>query len=88
LQGAAVVLALGIVTGMAELYVTSGSLLVFNHKVLLSLLGFAATAGLLVLHQGIGLRGRKAARLVLLAFLLLALGYPGVKFVTDVIIAA
>jgi ABC-type uncharacterized transport system permease subunit len=88
LGAAAIVLALGILTGMGELYVTSGTLLVFNHKVLLSLLGFAAVMGLLVLHQRIGLRGRKAARLVLLAFLLLTLGYPGVKFVTDVIITA
>jgi len=73
---------------MAELYVSSGSLLVFNHKILLSFLGFAAVIGLLLLHQRIGLRGRKAARLVLLAFLLLTLGYPGVKFVTDVIMTA
>ncbi|MDX1710136.1 MAG: cytochrome c biogenesis protein CcsA [Rhodovibrionaceae bacterium] len=88
LTAAAVVLALGILTGMAELYVISGSVLVFNHKILLSLLGFVAVVGLLLLHQRIGLRGRKAARLMLLAFLLLTLGYPGVKFVTDVIMTA
>jgi ABC-type uncharacterized transport system permease subunit len=33
-----------------------------------------------------GIRGRRAARLALLAYLLLTLAYPGVKFVTDVLI--
>ena len=33
------------------------------------------------------IRGRRAARIVLLAYLLLTLAYPGVKFVTDVILA-
>ena len=31
--------------------------------------------------------GRRAARYVLVAYLLLTLGYPGVKFVTDVLLA-
>ena len=34
-----------------------------------------------------GVRGRRAARVVLLAYLLMTLGYPGVKFVTDVLMA-
>jgi ABC-type uncharacterized transport system permease subunit len=33
-----------------------------------------------------GVRGRQSARYVLLAYLLLTLGFPGVKFVTDVLI--
>jgi len=33
------------------------------------------------------MRGRKAARIVLLAYLLLTLGYLGVKVVTDVLLA-
>jgi ABC-type uncharacterized transport system permease subunit len=32
-------------------------------------------------------RGRQAARFVLLAYLLVTLAYPGVKFVRDVILA-
>ena len=35
----------------------------------------------------LGLRGRVAARGVLIGYLLLTLGYPGVKFVTDVVMA-
>ena len=38
-------------------------------------------------HFKTGLRGRQAARMVLLAYLLLTLGYPGVKFITDVVLS-
>jgi len=81
-----VVLALGIATGMARDYLNSGQLLHFDHKTLLALLAFAVIGALLVLHYRSGLRGQRAARLVLLAYLLLTLAYPGVKFVTDVVI--
>jgi ABC-type uncharacterized transport system permease subunit len=40
---------------------------------------------LLALHRLSGLRGRRAVRGILLAYLLLTLAYPGVKFVTDVL---
>jgi ABC-type uncharacterized transport system permease subunit len=43
--------------------------------------------GLLIARYSRGIRGRQAARLALLAYLLLALAYPGVKFVTDVVLA-
>jgi ABC-type uncharacterized transport system permease subunit len=81
-----VVLALGIATGMARDYLSSGQLLHFDHKTLLAMLAFAVIGALLVLHYRSGLRGQRAARLVLLAYLLLTLAYPGVKFVTDVVI--
>ncbi len=80
------VLALGIATGMARQFLSSGQLLVFDHKTLLAFLAFAVIAVLLVLHRRSGLRGLRAARLILLAYLLLTLAYPGVKFVTDVLI--
>jgi ABC-type uncharacterized transport system permease subunit len=80
------VLALGIATGMARQYLSSGRLLEFDHKTLLSVLAFAVIAVLLVLHRRTGLRGQRAARLILLAYLLLTLAYPGVKLVTDVLI--
>jgi ABC-type uncharacterized transport system permease subunit len=80
------VLALGIASGMARDYLSSGQLLHFDHKTLLALLAFAVIGALLFLHHRSGLRGQRAARLVLLAYLLLTLAYPGVKFVTDVII--
>ena len=80
------VLALGIATGMARGYLSNGRWLQFDHKTLLSGLAFLAIGALLVLHYRSGLRGQRAARLVLVAYLLLTLAYPGVKFVTDVLI--
>ncbi len=81
-----VVLGLGIISGMSKLYIDAGQLLAFDHKTLLSLLAFAVIGLLLFLHHRSGMRGRRAARVVLLAYLLLSLAYPGVKFVTDVLI--
>jgi ABC-type uncharacterized transport system permease subunit len=78
-------LVLGIVTGMAKQFTVSGSLLEFDHKTLLSILAFLVIGALLILHQRSGQRGQRVARLILLAYLLLTLAYPGVKFVTDVL---
>ncbi len=86
LIAAELVLGGGILTGMSLQYLASGYLLAFDHKTVLSLLAFATIGVLLVLHVRSGLRGQRAARLVLLAYLLLTLAYPGVKFVTDVLI--
>ena len=86
LAAAEFVLGAGVVTGMALQYLETGRLLEFDHKALLSLLAFAVIAVLLFLRHRSGLRGRRAARLVLVAYLLLTLAYPGVKFVTDVLI--
>jgi ABC-type uncharacterized transport system permease subunit len=82
-----IVLGLGLATGMSVLYFEQGVLFRFDHKTLLSVATFVVIAGLLIAHAATGVRGRRAARLVLLAFLLLTLGYPGVKFVTDVLIS-
>lgn len=81
-----VLLALGLATGMAVQYHETGALLVFDHKTILTITAFLVVAGLLAAHHISGVRGRRAARLVLLAYLLLTLGYPGLKFVTDVLI--
>ncbi len=86
LAASALVLALGIITGMAEQYLTSGQVLVFDHKTLLSILAFAVIGLLLILHGRSGLRGQHAARLILVAYLLLTLAYPGVKFVTGILL--
>ena len=83
----AAVLALGLLSGMAGQYLTSGRVLEFDHKTLLSLLAFALICLLLWLNRRSGLRGQRAARLILLAYLLLTLAYPGVKFVGDVLLA-
>lgn len=84
----AIILLLGLITGMAVQYFDSGVLLVVNHKTLFSLATLAIVVILLIARRTSGLRGRRAARLVLLAYLLLTIAYPGVKFVTDVLIAA
>jgi len=81
-----IVLALGLASGMALQYGETGSLLVFDHKTVLTITAFAVIGGLLAAHYKTGLRGRQAARIVLLAYLLLTLGYPGVKFITDVVL--
>ncbi len=80
-----VLLAAAIASGMAHEVVTSGDLLRFDHKTLLALAAFVVIGLLLVLSKQRGLRGRQAARIVLLAYLLLTLAYPGVKFVSDVL---
>ncbi|MFQ5939016.1 MAG: inner membrane protein YpjD [Alphaproteobacteria bacterium] len=87
LIAAEIVLGLGLLTGMATQYLSSGGLLAFDHKTLFSVLAFVLIAALLGAHYRAGMRGRRAARLVLLAYLLLTLAYPGVKFVTDVLLA-
>ena len=65
----------------------SGVFIVFDHKTILTITAFLVIGGLLAGQALSGVRGRLAARMVLVAYLLLTLGYPGVKFVTDVIMA-
>lgn len=83
---AELILGLGVVTGMAVQVYATGHLLEFDHKTLLSLIAFVAIGLVLIVHYRFGVRGQSAARLVLLAWLLLTLAYPGVKFVTDVML--
>ncbi len=87
LAASAAVLALGIASGMAEAHLRGGQLLSLDHKTLLSGLAFAVIVLLLILNRRSGLRGQRAARLILVAYLLLTLAYPGVKFVSDVLLA-
>jgi len=79
------VLACGLISGMAAQHFLDGRLLAFDHKTVFSLASFAVIGTLLLAHRRTGIRGRRAARFVLLAYLLLTLGFLGVKFVTDVI---
>ncbi len=72
LAWAEVCLAVAIASGMAHQV---------DHETLLVLLGF-----LLFLSRQTGLRGRRAAGVVLAACLLLTLAYPGVKFVSDLLV--
>lgn len=81
------VLGLGLITGIATQYLETGRILALDHKTLLVIGGFVVIGGLLAAHFRTGLRGQRAARLVLCAYLLVTLGYPGVKFVRDVLLA-
>ena len=81
------VLALGLASGMAAEHFLNGRLLALDHKTILSLAAFVAIGLLLVAHRFAGVRGQRAARGVLVAYLLLTLAYPGVKFVTDVLMS-
>lgn len=80
------VLGIGVLTGMGIQFLSSGQLLVFDHKTLLTLGGFLLIGALLFAHFRTGLRGRRAARLFLVGYLLVTLGYPGVKFVQGVLL--
>ena len=86
LAASAAVLAIGILSGMTTQYFETGAVLSFTHKIAFSILTLVVLLGLLWAHHRTGLRGRRAARGVLLAWLLLTLAYPGVKFVTDVLL--
>lgn len=87
MTGAAIVLALGLLTGMVTEWRETGHVLVMSHKIVFALAAFAVIVVLIVVDRLSGLGGRRAARLLLLAYLFLTLAYPGVKFVTDVILA-
>ena len=79
------VLAAALITGMTIEWLERRALLVFDHKTVLSIATFLVILLLLWLHHRGGLSGRRGARYVLFAYLLLTLAYPGVKFVTDVL---
>lgn len=87
LLAAEAVLGVGILTGMGTQYFSRGVVLTFDHKTVLTIVAFVVIGALLMAHYRVGLRGRRAARIALAGYLLVTLGYPGVKFVTDVLIA-
>lgn len=81
-----VILGLGIASGLATQYFETGAVWKLDHKTLLSLIAFGLISALLLGHRVCGVRGRIAARVVLVAYLLLVLAFPGVKFVTQVVL--
>lgn len=83
---AAVFMATALASGFANTFMDTGTLPQLSHKVLLSLLAFVVLVALLVVHRVTGMRGRRAARWVLVGYLFLTLAYPGVKFVRDVLL--
>ncbi len=81
-----IVLGAGLLSGMALSLTEAGAVLALDHKTILTVTAFVLIGGLLGVHFRSGLRGRRAARWALAAYLLLTLGYPGVKFVTEVLL--
>ena len=86
LAASEVVLGLGLATGMAIEFYETGALLRLDHKTLFSFSAFLLIGALLLGHRVCGVRGRIAARVVLVAYLLVILASPGVKFVTQVLL--
>ncbi|CAN0422770.1 unnamed protein product [Discosporangium mesarthrocarpum] len=86
LTAGAAILGCGLLSGMAAQFYQTGELIEFSHKTALSVATFAIIVILLAVHVRTGIRGRRAARYVLVAYLLITLAYPGVKFVTDVVL--
>jgi ABC-type uncharacterized transport system permease subunit len=84
----AIVLTIGIITGIASHYISSGKFIAFDHKTVLTFIVLLIVMSIIFIHFNTGIRGRIATRFVLSAYLLLSLGYPGVKFVKDVLISS
>lgn len=80
------VLALGLATGVAVQIQSGLPLLALDHKTLLTLIAFVLIGGLLAVQQFLGFRGKRAAQFVLIAYLLVTLAFPGVKFITDTLV--
>lgn len=83
---AAVVLGLGLASGIVIEYRATGHFVVLSHKVVFSIAAFAVIVGLIAVDRVSGLAGRRASRLLLLAYLFLTLAYPGVKFVSEILL--
>lgn len=82
-----IVLGFGVLSGIAINIANGLSPLIIDHKTVFTVGAFLMIGGLLVTQARYGLRGRRAARIVLLAYLLLTLAYPGVKFVSDILLS-
>ena len=77
------ILGFALITGFSHSYFISGTIIVFDHKTILVVIAFILVAGLLILNRTRGTRGKAATRMVLSSYLLITLGYPGVKVVTE-----
>jgi ABC-type uncharacterized transport system permease subunit len=82
-----VILALGVASGMAIKQADTGSAFTFDHKSLFSLIAFVTIGLLLIGRRVCGVRGQMAARVVLLAYSFVVLGYFGMKFVHQVLLS-
>ena len=78
-----IILGFALITGFSHSYFLFGKIMVFDHKTILVVIAFILVAGLLILNRTRGTRGKFATRIVLSSYLLITLGYPGVKLVTE-----
>lgn len=81
-----IILGAGLATGAASQLLITGAPIGFDHKTVFAISAFLVIGALLIAHYRTGVRGRRAARLGLLAYLLITLGYLGVKFVSEILI--
>lgn len=81
------ILAVGVASGMAMKRADTGSAFTFDHKSLFSLIAFVTIGLLLIGRRVCGVRGQIAARVVLVAYTFVVLGYFGVKFVHQVLLS-
>lgn len=80
------ILGIGLVTGVAASLNQGGPLFQFDHKSTFAVAAFVIIGTLLVVQPKSGVRGHQVMRVILSAYLLLTLAYPGVKFVTSVLL--
>ena len=78
-----IILGFALITGFSHSYFLFGKIIVFDHKTIFVVIAFILVAGLLILNRTRGARGKIATRIVLSSYLLITLGYPGVKVVTE-----
>lgn len=79
---AGIILGIGLLSGVAIRVQRDETIFSMDHKTLLAVLAFILILGFLAVQRWTGLRGRRAVRWVLSAYLLVTLAYPGVKFIT------
>ncbi len=81
-----VLLTINLITGMHNTLQNYGSLLPFNHHILLALIAWSGFGGLLLGHTIFGWRGQVTAKWTITAFVILGLAYFGTRFVNSVIL--
>jgi ABC-type uncharacterized transport system permease subunit len=83
---AEVILICGFFSGLSLQYFSTGAILIIDHKAIFTILAMVVIAIILFLQERSGVRGKIAVRFIMLAYLLLTLAYPGVKFVAQIVI--